>query len=260
MVKFFAKSHIYEESWSTVTLAFFLRYPNPHAAHVLSCDVLSRTHTSEGTLVTKRLMLKRGAVPKWLPRGIVSRAESWIVEDSEVDPWGKVVRCTTRNLDHVKILNVKEDVELREATNGSTVHKTEARVVSNFGWGLAKRIERYGHDKFERNLERSRAGISLILSLIRDARLRTLANEQHDLPLTGTVLDSFRPRLFTSSLGSPSTSIHSINSQPAPSEPIRSKRWSTVGSDQSGVTGNRISPSSTGKSRWNLFAWLRSSS
>lgn len=118
MVKFSTKSHTYEEPWSIVTLAFFLRYPNPFAAHVISCDVLSRTPTLGGTLITKRLILKRGAVPKWLPRGIVSRAESWIVEESEVDPWGKVVRCTTKNLDHVKILSVKEDAVLREAPNG----------------------------------------------------------------------------------------------------------------------------------------------
>jgi len=256
MVKFSAKSHTFEESWSTVTLAFFLRYPNPYAAHVLSCDVLSRTPTLEGSLITKRLMLKRGAVPKWLPRGIVSRAESWIVEESEVDPWGKVVRCTTKNLDHVKILSVKEDAVIKEAHNGSTIHKTEVRLVSNFGWGLAKRIERYGHDKFERNMERSRAGISLILSLLRDARLQTPAYDQYGVtfPTTGTIFDSFRPRLFTRPSENMS-SIHTINSQSTPHE----QAFSHVSRATDSGNGYENSQIPTRKWRWNPFSWLYSS-
>lgn len=118
MVKFFSQSHKYNEPWHTVTLAFFLRYPNPYATHVLSADVLERAFTPQGTLLTTRLILKRGNIPKWMPRGIVSRAESWIVEQSEVDPLGRVVRCETRNLDHVKILSVRESVVLTEGDTG----------------------------------------------------------------------------------------------------------------------------------------------
>lgn len=70
-------------------------------------------------MLTTRLILKKGAVPKWMPTTIVgSRAESWIVEQSEVDPMGKVVRCETRNLDHVKVMSVRETVEMHEGPNG----------------------------------------------------------------------------------------------------------------------------------------------
>ena len=106
------------DSWPIVSLAFFLRYPNPYASHVLSCDVISRTVTPSGTLSTTRLILKRGALPKWAPKGIVSRAESWVIEQSEVDPFGKVVSCQTKNLDHVKVMQVQEFVELRETADG----------------------------------------------------------------------------------------------------------------------------------------------
>ena len=101
------------DPWPIVSLAFFLRYPNPHAAHVASCDVISRIPTDNGTLLTTRLILKRGALPKWAPQGIVSRAESWIIEESEVDPVSGVVRCTTKNLDHVKVMRVEEHVTLQ---------------------------------------------------------------------------------------------------------------------------------------------------
>ncbi len=101
-----------------VTLAFFLRYPNPYASHVLSCDVISRSVTPSGSLITTRLILKRGAMPRWFPQGIVSRAETWVVEETEVDPVGRTVRCKTRNLDHVKIMQVEETVVFKSAPEG----------------------------------------------------------------------------------------------------------------------------------------------
>ena len=108
----------YSDSWSIVTLAFFLRYPNPYASHVISCDVISRDQTSSGSLVTTRLILKQGAMPRWFPKGIISRAESWVVEESEVDPHGKLVRCVTKNLDHVKVMQVEESVQFAQTMEG----------------------------------------------------------------------------------------------------------------------------------------------
>lgn len=106
------------DPWSIVSLAFFLRYPNPYASHVVSCDVISRSPTSQGTLLTTRLILKRGAMPKWAPKNMIARAESWVIEESEVDPFGKVVKCITKNLDHVKVMQVEETTELREVETG----------------------------------------------------------------------------------------------------------------------------------------------
>lgn len=106
------------DSWSIVTLAFFLRYPNPYASHVLSCDVVSRDQTPSGSLLTTRLILKKGTLPRWFPKGIVSRAEYWVVEESEVDPHGKLVRCVTKNLDHVKVMQVEESVQFAQTMEG----------------------------------------------------------------------------------------------------------------------------------------------
>lgn len=111
-------THGNSDSWSIVTLAFFLRYPNPYASHVISCDVISRDQTPSGSLVTTRLILKQGAMPRWFPKGIVSRAESWVVEESEVDPYGKLVRCVTKNLDHVKVMQVEESVQFSQTMEG----------------------------------------------------------------------------------------------------------------------------------------------
>jgi hypothetical protein len=68
--------------------------------------------------MTTRLILKRGAMPRWFPKGIVSRAETWVVEESEVDPVGRVVRCKTKNLDHIKVMQVEETVVFRSTPEG----------------------------------------------------------------------------------------------------------------------------------------------
>ena len=35
-----------------------------------------------------------------------------------------------------------------------TLQQTEARIISNFGWGLTKQIENHGLNKFKTNLQR----------------------------------------------------------------------------------------------------------
>ncbi|KAH9044656.1 MSF1-domain-containing protein [Lactarius pseudohatsudake] len=169
-MKFFSQSFLYDDPWPIVSLAFFLRYPNPYASHVLSCDVISREFTSSGSLLTTRLILKKATLPRWAPKGIISRTESWIIEESEVDPHGKVVRCLTRNLEHVKAMQIHENQTFRQLGEGKTLQTTEARIVSGFGWGLTKQIENYGLARFRKNVQRSREGVTLILDLIRQAR------------------------------------------------------------------------------------------
>ncbi|KAG6335629.1 hypothetical protein ID866_3465 [Astraeus odoratus] len=174
-MKFFSQSFLYDDPWSIVSLAFFLRYPNPYAAHVVSCDVVDRQQTESGTLLTTRLILKRGALPRWAPKGIMSRAESWVIEESEVDPYGKVMRCRTKNLDHVKVMQVEETQLFEQTPEGRALQTTEAYITSKFGWGLTKRIESHGLARFKAHVQRSRQGVSLILDLIRQARLQPMA-------------------------------------------------------------------------------------
>jgi len=171
-MKFYSQSFLYDDPWSIVSLAFFLRYPNPYASHVLSCDVISRSFSPSGTLLTTRLILKKGSLPRWAPKGIISRAESWIVEETEVDPHGKVLRCTTTNLDHVKIMRAEERITIKEADVGKTLQLNEARFVSGFGWGLTKRIENHVLARFKANVQKSREGFFVILNLIRQSRMQ----------------------------------------------------------------------------------------
>jgi len=111
-----------------------------------------------------------------------------VVEESEVDPLGKTLRCTTNNLEYTKVMKMEESVFIRQTDDGKTAQTTEARVLSGFGWGLAKRIESHGLNRFKAHVHRSREGVSVILNLIRESRLRlqpmTLGGEPSQLDVT----------------------------------------------------------------------------
>jgi len=148
-MRFFSQSFLYEcvsvlfylcfqpdtfffsDPWPIVSLAFFLRYPNPYASHVISCDVISRHFTPSGSLLTTRLILKKATLPRWAPKGIVSRSESWILEESEVDPHGKVVRCLTRNLEHVKAMQVHETQTFRQVGEGCVNYFSVTTLIAS---------------------------------------------------------------------------------------------------------------------------------
>ncbi|WRT63679.1 uncharacterized protein IL334_000602 [Kwoniella shivajii] len=98
MVQVYRKTHSYPDPPPTPLLAFFLRYPNPFARHVLSVDVLSRkVNPVTGQIHTTRLILKRGILPKWATRWLPNAGlsggrglDAWILEESIIDPpdWG----------------------------------------------------------------------------------------------------------------------------------------------------------------------------
>lgn len=119
------KQTLCSDPWSIVSLAYFLRYPNPYASHIISCDVISRTVTHSGTLQTTRLILKRGSLPRWAPKGIISRAESWVLEESEVDPLGQTLRCTTKNLEFTKVMKMEESVFIRQTEDGYALQSAQ---------------------------------------------------------------------------------------------------------------------------------------
>jgi len=95
--------------WRIVTLAWFLRYPNPYAPHVLSTDTIHQSlNPTTGILKVVRLHLKRGKLPVWSKRFLSHISESWIVETTEVNLHDGRMETRMRNLDHRKVLYVEE--------------------------------------------------------------------------------------------------------------------------------------------------------
>ncbi|MCJ1273902.1 hypothetical protein MMC21_001695 [Puttea exsequens] len=125
MVKFHENSFNYDYPFPAVSLAYFLRYPNPYATHVLSTDVIDR-HFDAATqrLSTTRLHLKRSKIPpvilKLLPKGIIGNdgGQSYVVEKSVVDVREGWMKTETRNLEWTGILSVVEKQVYRRPSSG----------------------------------------------------------------------------------------------------------------------------------------------
>ncbi|PMD57117.1 uncharacterized protein K444DRAFT_615581 [Hyaloscypha bicolor E] len=120
MVKFFDSSFTYDYSFPAVTLAYFLRYPNPYSTHVLSTDVIERSIDSNGRLKTLRIHRKSSRLPpavlKLLPKSVLGnvsggRSESYILETSTIDVKEGWMRTESKNLDWTGILSVVEKQE-----------------------------------------------------------------------------------------------------------------------------------------------------
>jgi len=122
MVKFYNQTYTYDYSFPAVTLAYFLRYPNPYSSHVLSTDVLSRSldPTNPNLLHTVRIHRKSsrlppavlGLLPKSVSGNVVGgKSESYILERSTIDVRDGWMRTESRNLDWTGILSVVERQE-----------------------------------------------------------------------------------------------------------------------------------------------------
>lgn len=130
MVKFYENSFSYNYPFSAVSLAYFLRYPNPHATHVLSTDVIDRQFDpSTQRLSTTRLHLKKSKIPstvlRLLPKGILGAGgdagHSYVIEKSVVDIREGWMKTESRNLEWTGILSVIEKQTYRRPISGDGI-------------------------------------------------------------------------------------------------------------------------------------------
>ncbi|KAI5284194.1 hypothetical protein KEM52_003023 [Ascosphaera acerosa] len=122
-MKVFENNFAYDYSFPAVSLAYFLRYPNPYSRHVLTTDVIDRhVDPATGRLHTVRLHLKRSKVPKamlkLLPAGMAGRdgsGQSYILETSTVDLKEGWMRTESRNMEFTGVLSVVEKQDFQRA-------------------------------------------------------------------------------------------------------------------------------------------------
>ncbi|KAL8720508.1 MAG: hypothetical protein Q9225_002630 [Loekoesia sp. 1 TL-2023] len=168
MVKFYESSFSYDYPFPAVSLAYFLRYPNPYAKHVLSTDVIDRHFDPDSQrLLTTRLHLKRSKLPpavlKLLPKGILGSnsdtGQSYILEKSIVDIREGWMTTETKNLEWTGVLSVVEKQHYKRPVqphflggssgetqdnlkHGKTEVTTSTTFVSRFGQGVPRAIRR----------------------------------------------------------------------------------------------------------------------
>lgn len=148
-------------------------------------------------LKTTRLILKKGTLPKWAPSGILRNAESWVLEESEVeldspfstsDQWPmtgecRKMKCWTRNLDHTTVMAVTENLTFTEQLP-ALIDKNEAPistsrldsthdVESSVGFTLLQsRIEKFGYQRVRTHVDASRKGLWMTYSRFLQQRMQ----------------------------------------------------------------------------------------
>lgn len=169
MVLWHRNAHVFENDFATVSLAFFNRYPNPYASHVLSIDTLSRETDSDGKLRTARLIKKSGRLPRWCKPFLAGISDSWIIELSLVDPKTSQMKTYTRNLDHTKIIQVEEytTYDYREETKKTFV-SSQVKFYSGFQLGIKNKIEDWSRSKFDENIKMSRMGMAYVMQKLEE--------------------------------------------------------------------------------------------
>ncbi|KAL8826654.1 MAG: hypothetical protein Q9191_003670 [Dirinaria sp. TL-2023a] len=166
MVKFYKNSFSYEYSFPAVSLAYFLRYPNPYATHVLSTDVIDQHFDPiSQRLSTTRLHLKRSKIPpavlKILPKGILGGSsdagQSYVLEKSVVDAKEGWMETETRNLEWTGILSVVEKQIYRRSPISDLDKRPSLKELVDFprneGTDVATTttlLSRYGQAKYFR--------------------------------------------------------------------------------------------------------------
>lgn len=152
-------------SLPTVALAYFLRYPNPYAKHVMSTDTISQ-HIDPVTqrLHTIRLHLKKSKVPaavlKFMPKAMTGpdgSSQTYILEKSVVDVKEGWMETESRNMEWTGVLSVIERQKYQDrALVGlddmpGTHCKTTVTFVSKLGQTIrnrrkANQVDSAGHD------------------------------------------------------------------------------------------------------------------
>lgn len=185
--------------------AYFLRYPNPQASHVLTVDVIDRRIEERPSshahgmpslvLCTTRLLLKKGSLPSWAPKNIIEHSTSWVLEDSEVDLTPRhdnaprVMSIWTRNLDHTSVMAITEGLKFEETSTAPaplTRCEAAADVRSEISFKLLRgRIEKFGLKRYISHLDTSRDGLIWTI--------RRLLHLQNALP---EILPTRRQRLL----------------------------------------------------------------
>ena len=109
-MKLFDIGHVFPFGWETITKAYWRKYPNELASHVVSVDVLDRSVDSAGNLRSTRLVCVNQPVPSILKKiGVNLSSTAYFLESSVVDPKARRFTAQTENLTFTNVCQTIEN-------------------------------------------------------------------------------------------------------------------------------------------------------
>ena len=188
-MKFFENNSSYDYPFPTVTLAYFLRYPNPYSKHVLSTDVIDRyVDPTTCRLHTTRLHLKKSKIPtamlNLLPAGLVGSTgaqQSLVLEKSTVDIREGWMETESRNMEWTGVLSVVEQQTFRRQLAVAEQNREVAALVPEDS-GRKKDMQEYTSCKTKVSFQ-SRLGQTMRRNTGNTAA--AVASGERDIPRQG---------------------------------------------------------------------------
>ncbi|CAI7571008.1 unnamed protein product [Penicillium manginii] len=181
-MKFFENKFTYDYSFPAVSLAYFLRYPNPYSRHVLTTDVIDRyVDPNTRRLHTIRLHLKKSKVPsgilKLLPKGMGgsdNSGQSYILETTIVDPTEGWMETESRNMEwtekqHYQRILTEDSTQALDGLSidqksEQTTVRTTVTFRSRLGQGKFLSRKKAGFDNADAEEEEPKRGFFSSLS------------------------------------------------------------------------------------------------
>ncbi|KHC51613.1 hypothetical protein MGE_06260 [Candida albicans P75010] len=187
MVLYFENKHQFKFDFETTSLAYFNRYPNPYAKHVLSIDTIESYIDNQGQLCTTRLIVKTGRLPNFIKPILGNSLNSWIIEKTIINRHDKTLISYTSNLDHRKFIRVEEYLKYsghqedndNGDDNGRGLTNLESKVkFSSNLFGFKQKIEQWSHQKFSTNIKNSREGLQYVMMKLKQRSNGLLLQER----------------------------------------------------------------------------------
>lgn len=174
--------HIYANTtFNDFAFSVINRYPNPHALHIKSIDILSstlipisETNNEQHKLKFTRLIRKLGSLPRWTP-SVLRISDSFILETIIINPVEKVIDSRQQNIDHLNFLKVIEvnnykyianKNEIQQQTKVEFISNIEHNEKKNTMWErlssrvhLGNKIEKFCVNSYHKRIFKSREGI-----------------------------------------------------------------------------------------------------
>lgn len=149
------------------------KYPNPHAAHVVSVDVIAQSFDPDtAQLRTERIIGVRQGAPGWATRLIGASEDTYVREVVMVDPLTKALSMSSTNLSLSQYLLVKEHVTYvprvpppahREITVFNQIADINCTGLSGILASAARKVEEWSYTRFKENASKGRNGLQSVL-------------------------------------------------------------------------------------------------
>lgn len=146
-------THMFDHTWASISLAYWLKYPSPERPDVLSVDLIDRHFDPEtGILTARRIITSRMPFPSWLTKVVPwdLNIDFMALEEAVIDPKAQTMNLTGQNITLSGVLRLTEKClyKANPENNTQTCLIQEAETQSELFWAVARKVESWSLQSF----------------------------------------------------------------------------------------------------------------